>query len=110
MIRTYVIESQQLVASQIVSAAAAALELLEGFNDSAAAVYVQVFDSSTVPAAATPHPVYELKVNPNGTYSWAPAKPRNFLHGIAVVASSTPNTYTPIVAPSIWVDAEGYTL
>lgn len=91
----------------IISAAPINLTQIGGYNDSAALMYIQLFNRITLPPAATP-PIMSFFVPIGGTFSWDPSRDgRLFTLGLVYAVSSTRDTYTALVTP-IFLYAEGY--
>lgn len=99
------IASTAAEASHVLKNAAGRLFQLTGVNNSASAQYIQVFNSTTVPADTTV-PILVAYVPGNGTFSWDFGSiGRYFSTGIAVSNSSTFATKT-VGSANCWFNAE----
>lgn len=87
--------SAALEASAVVSAEEAWLDEVVATNSSAGVLYLQVFDSATVPADTTASYV-TIAIPATSTVSWDPRgnKGQKFDNGISVCLSSTAVTKT----------------
>lgn len=87
--------STALEASRVIKPSAGQLYSVQIYNGGTSAFYVQLFDSTTVPADGTAPVSPPLKVMPDTTVAMdVPVIGMNFTTGIAVAASSTPTTKT----------------
>lgn len=99
------VASAALEASHVIKASAGRLYQLTGVNTKASAQYIQVFNSTTVPADTTV-PVLLAYVPANGVFSWSFGDfGRYFSTGIACSNSSTGPTKT-IGSADCWFNAE----
>lgn len=87
--------STALEASRIVKASAGTLFVISGFNNKASDQYIQVFDSTSIPANGTVPKItiYAAAGMPFG-YTAPVGSGRSFSTGIVVCNSSTGNTKT----------------
>lgn len=97
------IRSSAYEASHVISAAAATLKELRGFN-SGAAQWIQIHDASSLPAnTAVPEEI--IYVGSNQNFSFTPPAGLSFTTGIVVCNSSTGPTKT-IGAADCWFSAD----
>jgi hypothetical protein len=97
--------STALEASHVIKAGSGRLYQLVGVNNSTSAQYIQVFNSTTVPADTTV-PILVAYVPGNSNFSWDfGAIGRYFSTGITVTNSSTAATKT-IGSANCWFNAE----
>jgi len=90
-----------LVASQVISATPKNLQEIMCVNTSGSALYVQVFDSATVPAdSTTPAIVFTVPANSTAGYDNTQGLP--FASGIAVCVSTTAHTKTVAGAVAVF--------
>lgn len=96
-----------LAASLVVKSGAGLLFGISGFNNNAAAQFIQIFDAETLPAdGAIPSVVIKAPANTTGNFSADWIFPgRFFSRGIVICNSSTAATKT-IGAADCWFDAQ----
>lgn len=101
---TWIDTSTGYVASLIVSATSKQLFNLIGYNSSGSTVFIQIFDSATLPAeGAVPNIIISVPTLSN--FTWTSGNfPRIFTNGITVVSSSTASTKT-ITSATMWLSA-----
>lgn len=92
------------VASQVIKASAGRLYSFAGYNSSASAQFIQIFNSATVPADGTA-PIYVFTVPAASNWSYDFPLGRYFSTGISVSNSSTQATKT-IGTTNCWFNAE----
>lgn len=103
VVPTSTIRSSAYEASHVISAAAATLKELRGFN-SGAAQWIQIHDASSLPAdTAVPEEI--IYVGSNQNFSFTPPAGLSFTTGIVVCNSSTGPTKT-IGAADCWFSAD----
>jgi len=94
------------VTNLVVSAAAATLHSVYGYNNNVAARWVQFHDAAALPANGTLPSFVSIPVGAEEPFAWMYAKGWVAANGIVIAMSTTRATLTVVGAADLWVSGE----